>query len=117
MKRIIEKYYDQFVIDGKRVSAYAIGVPLEEVPEDCDFEGCNVSIYNILNGEDCQIHVTNFDDNSNRLLIKPTPLMQRFLALAHCQGIEVAAELTRKLSYESQCLKNNKKIGYDNTVV
>ena len=116
MKRIIDKYDHRFIKDGKRIFCTFIDVPITELPEDCDFKGLDVTIINVLY-DDCRIRIRGFDKNQNALFITIPDYLKFFLYKAARQGQDNCIQLLTKMSYETEGIKFNRPIGYDNTIV
>jgi hypothetical protein len=115
MKRIIEKYDHEFIKDGNRICCTYIEIQLSELPEDCDFTGLEVIPINVMY-DDCRIKITGFDINQNGFMIKIPNSIKFFLYKAREQGQKCCIELLEKYNYETDCVKNKKEIGYNNTV-
>jgi hypothetical protein len=108
MKRIIEKYDNQFIKNGKRISATIIHVSWKDLPDDCDLSGFDFVCMNALYKDSC-IHITKFDDNQNRICIDIPLWMQQTIL----QGQRQMGELIREATFENECTRNDENIPYN----
>lgn len=116
MKRLIDKYNNEFIKDGKRLWCTAIDIPFSEIPEDCDFSEYDVNIVNVLY-DDCYIRVCKFDKYRNSIIIKIPKYIKELFYLSYYQGLDRCVELLHKLKFEEKLVKNKQKIPYANTIV
>jgi hypothetical protein len=108
MKRIIEKYDSEFIDPaGGRIYNTVVSVPLDEIPLDCDFDGLDVSVTNVIH-DDCSILVRGFDKNGNIIKIIIPDTIKFFLYKAFEQGIESDITLLQKRLFEVQHIKAHK---------